>query len=352
MGRWALWLILLFGGCRFVRHLSEPQPVIYYLEEFNLQDLSRALPLIRAEPNPNLFIVGWADGAHGLFLEELDLASLFKHCGLDGLWMKEGFLLLGRDRILKLRDSSQAFLLGVDLPDLGPGYFTQDLSGLRIGIAGLSRPKFRFKEFKIEDPGYALRRSLPLMRSRADLIGVLGDSIGGVDFQIRGEKGRLARIVLGPGSPRTQFIQITPNLAQDSTVLSHILRLDSLLAQPIIQSEEDLGLLDLLSEALLASPGVDGVAAGAEYRVEIPAGTTSLEELLSYVPLYSGWPVVELGPRERVGLDLRYREGVKSDTVLRVAVDWQTYQRFFPELPFDLTPPIPPLLKEWLGDTE
>jgi hypothetical protein len=294
--------------------------------------------------------MGWADGPHSPFFEELELLTLFNQCGIDGLWVKKGLPLLIQKRGAVLRDSAQFFILGANLVGIGPGYFTRQLSNLRLGITGLYRPEERFSRYEgleVADPEYTLRRVLTLIRSRADLIGVMGDSVEGVDLKIQGEEGKLAQIIISPGlRPRIRLIPLTSDLPQDSLVMNYQSKLDSILAQSLSIKN----FLEELNQAILAEPSVTGVVMRPDYLPKPLVGTITVGELLSRLPLDSGWPVIEASPKELVGLNLRYRHPISSDAAVRVAVDWQTLIEKFSDKPFTLTEPLILLLKDQLGD--
>jgi hypothetical protein len=323
---------------------TSPKPKelsIYYLTEWNLSDLSRAahfLKLKNTKGNKNdLFLVFGdmfkASPSTALFDGQAEVAILGA-AGVDAVYLTEGLFLLGIKSARAVIDSARFHFLGVNVKNdsnqsFTAGYLIKNFGSLRLALVGIVPDSFsqtkRLQGIRYENPDNALKRIIPLLRFRADLIGVMGMQTKTADFNWDLKElgklpahslGRIRLIAKGKKwEERREVFNLESSQAEDEAVqeinAAYERKSDSLLGAPLPQTKP----ADSLAEkAVIAEGGVDGVVFPSGF---IPAGIGTTRQLFELVA-----PLGHLAIFELTGSDLRGRkmkEPADANKVYRIA---------------------------------
>lgn len=128
--------------------------------------------------------------------------ALLDAAGVDAVLLTPGWLALGRPSLDRFLTAARFYVLGANLVDssgrtLGHELMVKKAGSARVGVAGiwLDSAKVRSTGARFVAPEFATRRIEPVLRQRADVVGLLAGPRGtvegwGVDFVAGAEAGR------------------------------------------------------------------------------------------------------------------------------------------------------------------
>jgi len=136
--------------------------------------------------------------------------ALLNAAGVDALLLEPSWLAFGPERTAQLISGASFYVLGANLLDslqdpIGQPFLVKTLAGTNIGFTGVwldsSAPHLASRSVRYTDPDFAVSRTLPLIRARTSLAGVIAPSAQNVP-------GWGADIIIGAAG--TDVLSVTP----------------------------------------------------------------------------------------------------------------------------------------------
>ncbi len=247
--------------------------------------------------------------------------SILNSASVDAIVLCPDFFRFGMKRAQELIQQGNFFFLGANLKTSNPmqnfahEYLIKDLAKTKIGLIGISfdTTEFYLTDIKWENPIWTIKRLIPMLRLRSDLVGLVtvrSDSvaISDLDFVIGAinPKGISAPnpvkdeilcrldLFLSPNNQiveyRSSSVSVSDTISEDSlvqaTIQHYAARTDSILNCSIIALKNDLTIEDfshIISQAVFAQTNADVLILPKQFVTKpIPKGP------LTYRTLFAG----------------------------------------------------------------
>ena len=189
----ALGLVVGFPGCAVNRNRPPTTTLAIYVTQYDMASLAAQASAVRQRrvTEPALWLVtgGFLDDSP---TDRLGAASraqrLLDAAGVDAVLLTPGWLALGRPVLDRFLAEAHFYVLGANLVDssgrtLGHELMVKKAGSARVGVAGiwLDSVNVRSTAARFIAPDFATRRIEPVLRQRADVVGLLVGPRGSVD---------------------------------------------------------------------------------------------------------------------------------------------------------------------------
>ena len=203
----ALGLVVGSTGCAANRNRPPTTTLAIYVTQYDTALLATQASAVRQRriTEPALWLVtgGFLDDSPADRLGAASRAQrLLDAAGVDAVLFTPGWLELGRPVLDRFLAEAHFYVLGANLVDssgrtLGHELMVKKAGSARVGVAGiwLDSAKVPSAAARFVAPDFATRRIEPVLRQRADVVGLLVGPKGsvegwGVDFVAGAEAGR------------------------------------------------------------------------------------------------------------------------------------------------------------------
>ncbi|MEO0080362.1 MAG: hypothetical protein ABIK44_06790 [candidate division WOR-3 bacterium] len=327
-------------GPRAVKPAQE-HVVIYLVRSFPRKAISHVAAMVQQarRAGPCLWLVIDEDEDDRLwaaFSDEAAEAAFWNASRVDAILPGRKWLRFGPDGLRRIADRLRCYLLAANLTDtlgtaLAHPFMVRRLGPVTIGITGLFADSeevlIRQQGIRFQDPEFTVGKTVPLLRMRADLIGVMvkpGTMTGhwNIDLTIGSESGKEISLPVPERWDRVRRLELLlvggrvvdcaaseddwPRVERDAAVfqIGESLRkgIDSLSAVKVVESKVAVGpqvLTRALVQAILEDREIDGVLYDSLFATDtLRPGIITCGQLVSVLRDPERWAVLELSGRE------------------------------------------------------
>ncbi len=316
---------------------------IFYTGDLKLKNIARIAKFVRQEKskNPCLFIVNGKifsdEPITTLYRGEVEIAIL-NSAGIDAIVLTPDFLRFGIQRARELINKGDFFFLGANLSQTNQSkpfaheYLIKDLANTKVSLLGLLydsiNPYLNLSGIERKDPIHTVKRLVPLLRMRSDLVGLIttatetlalkdidftigANNLKGISVSACQEDEILCRfdIFLGDNNRIVDFKNSVINIADsisDELVLTTIKKYqsmtDSMLNSKIVELKKELNIKDLtdkITQAILTETKADAVIMpNPLIRQAIPKGTITYQTLFDNLNFTQNLFIITLNGKE------------------------------------------------------
>ena len=330
---------------------------IFYTGDLKLNNIARISRFVKQEKtkNPCLFVVNGKifseEPITTLYRGEAEIAIL-NSAGIDALVLTVDFLRFGTKRAQELINKGDFFFLGANLTQSNQPkpftheYLIKDLAKTKVSLLGLVydsiNPYLKISEIKRKDPIHTVKRLVPLLRMRSDLIGLVtttvdtlalsdidfvigANNLKGISVPVCKEDEILCRLDLFLGDNnrivdfKNSVVNIVDSIADDeygkSILNKYKSKSDSIMDSRIVEIKMDLDLknfTDIINQAILTETKADGIVLPNPFITKpIPKGTITYRTLFDNLSFTENLFIITLSGKEIENL-----KATKSNMVL------------------------------------